>query len=210
MNTHELAGKVKKYRIQKGFSQEELGERAGLSLRTVQRIENGETIPRGDSVQRLSAALNLTPDDLLSWEQVEDNSLLISLNLSSLCFLLFPLLGVIVPLIIWVSKKDKVRDLNRQAKRILNFQITWNIVLFIGFMLLVIYMASLNHEFFSGNGDVSPTIFAGLLKKRLFANLAFLLTMYLYNLIFILVNSRRISKNKEVKYFPAIRFLQVN
>lgn len=36
-----LAKKVKELRKRKGYSQEELAEKSGLSLRTVQRIENG-------------------------------------------------------------------------------------------------------------------------------------------------------------------------
>jgi transcriptional regulator with XRE-family HTH domain len=36
-----LAKKGKELRKRKGYSQEELAEKSGLSLRTVQRIENG-------------------------------------------------------------------------------------------------------------------------------------------------------------------------
>lgn len=38
--------KVKILRQQKGFSQEKLVEEAGLSLRTIQRIEKGDSYPR--------------------------------------------------------------------------------------------------------------------------------------------------------------------
>lgn len=43
MKNKELAQKIKSLRNRKGFSQEELAEKTGLSLRTIQRIENGET-----------------------------------------------------------------------------------------------------------------------------------------------------------------------
>jgi transcriptional regulator with XRE-family HTH domain len=45
----EMAIRIKELRTRRGFSQEELSERTGLSLRTIQRIENGETEPRGDT-----------------------------------------------------------------------------------------------------------------------------------------------------------------
>ena len=51
MKNLELSKKIKELRTRKGLSQEELSEEAGLSLRTIQRIENGETEPRSDSLK---------------------------------------------------------------------------------------------------------------------------------------------------------------
>uniref|UniRef100_UPI0030F528A3 helix-turn-helix domain-containing protein n=1 Tax=uncultured Wocania sp. TaxID=2834404 RepID=UPI0030F528A3 len=67
MKNKNLANRVKELRKRKGFSQEELTEISGLSLRTIQRIENGETEPRGDTFKRLANALNVTPDELIDW-----------------------------------------------------------------------------------------------------------------------------------------------
>ena len=102
MKNNELASRVKNLRIRKGYSQEELAEKSGLSLRTIQRIENGETEPRGDSLQRLAVAFEVSPDEILDWDVYEDKGVLIGLNLSALSFIVFPLLGILVPLIIWV------------------------------------------------------------------------------------------------------------
>jgi len=65
MERQTLAQRIKQLRILLGFSQEELSERAQLSLRTIQRIENGESQPRGYSLQRLAEVLGTTPADLL-------------------------------------------------------------------------------------------------------------------------------------------------
>ena len=65
MERQTLAQRIKQLRILSGFSQEELSERAQLSLRTIQRIENGESQPRGYSLQRLAEVLGTTPADLL-------------------------------------------------------------------------------------------------------------------------------------------------
>ncbi|MCK5442941.1 MAG: helix-turn-helix transcriptional regulator [Maribacter sp.] len=60
MKNKDLAKKIKELRKRSGISQELLAENSGLSLRTIQRIENGETQPTGDSIKRLSSALNVT------------------------------------------------------------------------------------------------------------------------------------------------------
>ncbi|WP_146035304.1 helix-turn-helix domain-containing protein, partial [Formosa algae] len=94
MNNQNLAIKIKDLRNRKGFSQEQLAEESKLSLRTVQRIEKGESIPRGDTLIKLTQALGVTPDDLLEWTDIEDKGYLTLLNLSALTGLLFnPLLG---------------------------------------------------------------------------------------------------------------------
>jgi transcriptional regulator with XRE-family HTH domain len=54
-----ISSSIKEIRINKKISQEELSERSGLSLRTIQRLENGESVPRGDTLKRLTNALEL-------------------------------------------------------------------------------------------------------------------------------------------------------
>ncbi len=199
MKNKELSKRVKDLRNRKGFSQEELAENTGLSLRTIQRIENGETEPRGDSLKRLANAFNVSPDEIVDWTVREDTGFLTSLNLSALSFILFPILGIIVPMIIWVAKKDKIKDANKVAKNILNFQITWTMILFIGFLLVIISLAyKMNIE-----SNISASMFA----PSWIMNLFFLGVMYSYNLIMVIINTFRIANGKDVKYFPKIRFI---
>lgn len=199
MKNNELANRIKNLRIRKSFSQEELAEISGLSLRTVQRIENGESEPRGDSLKRLATAFEVSPDEILDWDAYEDKGLLIGLNLSTLSFVVFPLLGILVPLIIWVSKKDKVRNINNIAKSILNFQITWVMLLFVWYILIV-SIVFLRMRFFT---NVSIGIFGGA-----FLNLFVIVFLYAYNIILIIFNTLRINNEKEVRYFPKIGFLK--
>src|SRR5690606_37144913 len=112
-----------------GVSQEELAEKTGLSLRTIQRIENGETEPRGDSLKRIAMTYGVSRDEIADWQIMEDKNVLTMLNLSQLGFLAFPLLGIIIPLAIWIFKKEKIKGVNRLGISILNFQITWTIAL---------------------------------------------------------------------------------
>jgi len=196
----ELANRIKELRTRKGFSQEELSEKTGLSLRTIQRIENGETEPRGDSLKRLAQAFDVTSDDLVDWTVQEDRGFLLSLNLSSLSFLPFPLLGILVPLIIWISKKGKIQNVDRLAKEILNFQLTWTMVLIVGYICLIVAMVSKLRIF--------DNTFASFMSSGLMINLIFLKVMYAYNLVFVLWNTYRINIGKETRYFPKFRFVR--
>ena len=157
---------IKTLRNRKGFSQEELSEKTGLSLRTIQRIENGETEPRGDSLKRLALVFDVPVDEIVDWTVREDKGFLISLNLSALSFIFFPLLGILVPLIIWISKKDKIQNINAIAKSLLNFQITWTILFFIGYIGIIIFM-TVNSLDAVMPGDVSPSAVAAWTRSRL-------------------------------------------
>lgn len=204
MKNNELAQRLKTLRNRKGFSQEELSEKAGLSLRTIQRIENGETEPRGDSLKRLALAFDVPLDEIVDWTIQEDNGFVSSLNLSALSFIVFPLLGILVPLIIWISKKDKIKKVNEVAKNLLNFQITWTMIFFVGFIGV-----SLN--FFSSmdiQGDVSPSMISAHMTSRLMINLVFIGAMYLFNVVMIVINAIRINNDKSTRYYPKIRFLR--
>lgn len=204
MKNNELAQRLKTLRNRKGFSQEELSEKAGLSLRTIQRIENGETEPRGDSLKRLALAFDVPLDEIVDWTIQEDNGFVSSLNLSALSFIVFPLLGILVPLIIWISKKDKIKKVNEVAKDLLNFQITWTMIFFVGFIGV-----SLN--FFSSmdiQGDVSPSMISAHMTSRLMINLVFIGAMYLFNVVMIVINAIRINNDKSTRYYPKIGFLR--
>ena len=191
MTNNHLAIKLKALRHQKGMSQEILAEESGLSLRTIQRIENGETNPTGDSLKRLANGLNVNPDELIDWAIKEDKKYLVFLNLSTLTFLFFPLLGIIVPFMLWTSKKDKIKNANTIGRDLINFEITWTLLLFfIPFSLFIISKFGLIESFS--------------------LNLIFTVTwiMYLINLIFILFNTLRISNDNKVVYYPRINFLR--
>ncbi len=192
MEQFSLSQKVKELRIKKGYSQEILAEKTGLSLRTIQRIENDETEPRGDSLKRLAQAFNTSPDEMIDWIILEDNNYLVIMNLSALSFLLFPLLGVIIPLILWIYKKDKIQSVNELGKAILNFQITWTLLVFLSYVFLILGISL--HLF----GPVNTFLFL----------LPFLI-LYPYNIILIVWNAVRISQKKSYKYKPAIPILRL-
>lgn len=194
-----LAKRVKELRNRRGLSQELLAENSGLGIRTIQRIENGETEPRGDTLRRLANALDSSPDEIIDWTISENKGFLIALNLSSLGFILFPLLGILIPLILWISKKGKIKDINYISKEILNFQISWTIIV----ILTYIYFIGSMYYRLNQSGDISPAVLGNPLIK--FAVLGFL---YLYNFVLILINTVKIENEKKVKYFPKVNIIK--
>ena len=95
-----------------------------------------------------------------------------------------------MPLIIWILQKDKVRQTNELGKKILNFQIGWNIALFLPaglIMILRIFHYQINIPF-------------AILK-------IYLIAMYAYNFISIILNTIALYRLKKVRYLPVIRFL---
>lgn len=60
--------KVRSLRLGKSWSQERLSEVSGLSLRTIQRIENGSSISM-DSLKELAKALGVEPVELMIVEK---------------------------------------------------------------------------------------------------------------------------------------------
>ena len=66
MDTKELARKLKTLRTQRGFSQEELAERVGISYQQVQKYEKGDTRLTLERLYAFAQALNVPLEELLS------------------------------------------------------------------------------------------------------------------------------------------------
>lgn len=131
MSENQLAQKVKTLRKRKGYSQEALAEISGLSLRTVQRIENENRNPSGDSLKRLSTALGVSPDYLLEWEPNENSNFLLILAFSPILCIINPFLAILVPLILWSVKKNQIRGVKRLGVKILKIQTVWIVLFFV-------------------------------------------------------------------------------
>ena len=64
MKQPELGQKILELRKQKGLTQEELVEQCNISVRTIQRIEAGETMPRVYTIKTILSVLDRDLDDL--------------------------------------------------------------------------------------------------------------------------------------------------
>jgi len=136
--------KLKQVREQQNLTQEELSEKSGISVRTIQRIESG-TAPKGHTLKTLSSVLNLSENDLLKNEEEipPENSETGSgisfqkiklINLSSILFVLVPPLNILAPLILSYTLKQR----NFVTKQIISLQILWTILAPVFFMLGIV------------------------------------------------------------------------
>ncbi len=197
-----FAEKLKSNRKKLGYSQEMLAEKAGINIRTVQRLEKGETEPHGDTVVRVADALQVKPGDLLDYQKKEDNTYLMFLNLSALSFLMFPLLGIILPLILWITKKDQINHVDSFGKRIINYQITWNVVLFAG---LIIFHTLWQPYVLSSMTEISPSIIRSNLYIPYYITFG---SLYVYNLVITVVNAIMAKSTADTWYYPRINFVR--
>jgi transcriptional regulator with XRE-family HTH domain len=191
MTQNEIAKRVIEERVRHGMSQEDLAGESLLSLRTIQRIESGQTSSRGDTLKRLALALKVPVEDLIDSDLQEDVNTVLVLNLTQLSFLAFPLLGITIPLIIWLTNRHRVRDVDEVGKSILNFQTSWS------FLFFLIHLVGL-----------AIMLIMGEVRQELFYGYAISVgAFYIYNLIQILSNVIRYRKQGDVRYGPAIKFL---
>jgi len=126
--------KLLEYRVKLNLTQDELAEKSGISVRTIQRIEAGST-PKGYTLKTLADVLNISEAQLFdnSTEQQNFNYQLIKLiNLSSLFFFV-PLGNIFIPLFFMYLKKE----VNHITKQIISVQILWTISAFVIFFLFV-------------------------------------------------------------------------
>lgn len=131
--------KIRELRLLKGLTQEELAEKTGLSVRTIQRIENGEVDPRTYTLSALANALGVDLEEFTSTIAEERKPIsneqynwIILLHLSGLFNLVLPTLAV------WIFKKNDVPGIDQHAKDALNFQISVFLYLMISIVLLIV------------------------------------------------------------------------
>ncbi len=110
----------------------------------------------------------------------EDRQFLVLTHLSQLLGMVTGFGGFLVPLILWMTNKDKIYELDRQGKEIINFQIT----LFI-FALICIPMILL-----LGLGIIG------------------LIIIGLVGLIFPIINGIKVSNGEEPNYPFSIQFIK--
>jgi transcriptional regulator with XRE-family HTH domain len=53
--------KIRELRAERGFTQEQLCERAGISIDAVSRIEGGSRVPTLETIERLAKAFSVSP-----------------------------------------------------------------------------------------------------------------------------------------------------
>ena len=182
--------KLKIVREQKNLTQEELSEKSGISVRTIQRIESG-IAPKGHTLKALSKTLEILeteltdkteenrvvekPEELIVKSQTEigiDFQKIKLINLSSILFVMLPPLNILVPLLLFYALKQK----NHLTRQIISLQIIWTILAPIIFMVGI------------------------LLKLGRSFTIVILIIIVLSNVFLILRNLSEIDRNKRLRY----------
>src|SRR5262245_39903049 len=66
-----IATLIKEGRATKGYTQKELSEISNISIRSIQRIENGEIVPRNYTLKTLSEVLGISFETIQQAEPVQ-------------------------------------------------------------------------------------------------------------------------------------------
>lgn len=187
-NTCEMSAtgqKISSLRKSRGLTQEELSENARVNLRTIQRIESGDTEPRVTTLRALCSAMNVNIEEVIETGLQENRSILFWLHLTPAAVYLLPLGNIILPLIIWLSHKDRTMHVREQGAGIINFQIIWYVVTVIIIGILLI-----------GLTDYKSVEYMMLL-------------LLVTNVIYPVIVAIRVRKGKIRNYYPAlIRFIR--
>lgn len=188
--------KLKNIRESQNLTQEELSEKSGISVRTIQRIEAGQE-PKGYTLRVLAQTLEISEKELQNTsseteisqpivhqpnnEKTEeiDFSKVKLINLSSLPFVVLPVLNIVVPVILMYVLKMKYPII----KQIISVQILWTIIAPIVFMIGI--FLKLGRQF----------------------TLALIVVIILSNLFIIIRNAMEIDRSKKLYYRLNFSFL---
>jgi transcriptional regulator with XRE-family HTH domain len=168
------------------LTQEELAEKSGISVRTIQRIESGQ-IPKGFTLKSLTKALDIDESYFNEdqYENDDENEMKWNkiANLSVLPFICFPPLNILIPFLIIFWKKRY----NTISKKILSIQILWGLISIALFVFILI-------------------INDWLMVK---SNIKLLIPIFwvAVNAIVIIRNAYVLSKGKPNRIFPDINIL---
>lgn len=134
MNLHERISKTRK---EKGLTQEELAAMSNVTVRTIQRIEKGESIPRSFTLKALAKALDRPYDWLLADEvTIPANSrqndaihFLKVFNLSCFAYIIVPWVHFLIPNCILKRQKNLQEDVISFGRKIIRQQLYWSVSL---------------------------------------------------------------------------------
>ena len=116
--------KIKEARIKQGLTQQELALKANINLRTIQRIENGEVIPRSYSLKTIAKVLNLNESELFDLNYQTDDQENVKKQKATLVWLHLSALLLLPAFLIWFFEKEHDRDINYHGAAVINFQLS--------------------------------------------------------------------------------------
>ncbi len=189
----DISHKIASARKKKGLTQEELADRTNVTVRTIQRIENGDSTPRAFTMKALADALDLKLEDLTeqqenlisptnasdTYDRDEEKQFLKTICLSCFSYLIVPVVHFFVPA--FLLKKSKNHHVKTIAfcRTMIRQQIYWVVILCLVLMLTLAY-------------NFMMAIYFN--KQYLLHFLLPFFIMYFLNVFIILKNFREINK----------------
>lgn len=141
MSNTSIGERLKYQRKMKGYSQEELAHRTNVTVRTIQRIEKEEVAPHLNTVKLLAVALEIEVDELVPLENPKEETIkkkwLLLMHATPLAGIFLPLLNVLIPLFLWIHKREDNPLYNEHGIKVINFQITVLILAVLSFISLL-------------------------------------------------------------------------
>jgi len=114
-----IGKRIKEIRIKRGLSQENLAESAKINLRTIQRIENNETTPRGNTLKLIFDVLDI---EIIERETTKINQKKTKIDNYLIWSLFLTLLIIICSFIEWI----RVFKMFRKGERVYTTLNGWN------------------------------------------------------------------------------------
>ena len=152
-------------RRSKGLTQKGLADLANVELKVVKQIESGKIEQNSHTLRRICHALDVEIEELLELQKRENNNYIVLMYLSVLTFIVLPFGNISLPLILWINKKNRIRGVASHGKDILNFQLTWSILFYLLFVLLLIPQDNTNFSgFLEFKGLIPIWLSLGLIK----------------------------------------------
>ncbi|HYE56209.1 MAG TPA: helix-turn-helix transcriptional regulator [Chitinophagaceae bacterium] len=137
-----LHQKIAAERRNKGITQEELATMTGLTVRTIQRIESGENVPRSYTLRAIAKALNKPMDIFTATDNSDSLHALKLINLSCFSYLLIPWIHFLVPMLLQKVNTEMDDEMRAFGKKIVRQQVYWVIAANLLMLLTVVYNVS--------------------------------------------------------------------
>ncbi len=141
MTSQSIAKNLIYHRKSQGYSQEELSKRTNVTLRTIQRIENAEVNPHLNTVKLLAAALDIEVEELLPLQNPKQETIrkkwLLLLHATPMLGMFIPACNVLIPLFLWIHKREDNPIYDMHGRKIINFHITAILLVVLSFVSLI-------------------------------------------------------------------------
>ena len=127
-----MSSNIIKLRKHKRWSQEELAERSGISIRTIQRMESGATKPRTHTLKTLAKVFEISIEQLLESNKenvggsASEFDKIRRINTSALFLLVLPF-GNLLATIFWSKRYKDSNLVSEVGQQIVSFHLLWSI-----------------------------------------------------------------------------------